>query len=134
MLSSLMMSEVYAEITMPVLFFHFNHPADIVFHIPPGIISPVCPSFSASKIIVPVPCGSCLPFVSYPDCATCISRLLNGCRPSAIFRAVVAVVVDSINRELRPWCWPHIRIEICKRVAPPLADSNAAPTVVFVEF
>lgn len=62
-----------------------------------------------------------------------IIALLTSCRPTAISRLVVAVVVDTIKGgSLRPWS--HISKEGRKVILPSLAHHNSSSTVVFVLF
>ncbi len=60
-----------------------------------------------------------------------VSALLGACCPAAILRAVVAIVVDAINRMLRGGASPHVQEKHCE-VFPSIADSDAASTVVHV--
>lgn len=56
-----------------------------------------------------------------------ISSLLNVAGPSAIFRAVWAVIVDSVERLARR-LWPHVLHERSD-IKPSLANRNAAPAI-----
>ncbi len=58
-----------------------------------------------------------------------IPHLLRACRPSAIARLVIAVVVDAFNG-MAKWAWPHV-IEKCReRIEPSGIDSYASTAVV----
>lgn len=50
-------------------------------------------------------------------------------RPATIARFIVAIIVDAINGSSPGRTWTHISQEIIERVQPPIAYSNAAPTV-----
>lgn len=52
-----------------------------------------------------------------------------GC-PAAIFRLVVAVVVNSVDRVLAGRPRPHVRVEALEGVQPSLANSDSAPSVL----
>lgn len=58
-----------------------------------------------------------------------ICPLLLNRRPPAIFRAIIAVVVDSIYRMLAAWSWPHVGVEVLKFI-PSFANLYSAPTVI----
>ncbi len=61
---------------------------------------------------------------------TPIERLLSACRPSAIFRAVVSAVVDSINTASRR-AWAHVFKERLEASYPSVAHCDSAASVVF---
>lgn len=58
-----------------------------------------------------------------------IVRLLARCRPAAVARLVVAVVIDAVNR-MAGWAASHICHERHVVIAPAVTDHNAAPAVV----
>lgn len=60
-----------------------------------------------------------------------IVALLFLCRPTTVLGRVRAVVVDTIKRVPR-WARPHVGVEVCKRVAPAVADLDAPPAIVSV--
>lgn len=62
-------------------------------------------------------------------CRACVRVLLFMCRPSAIARFVIAIVVDSLNRQLT-WSTPHVSEERSEAVAPAIADLNSARSIV----
>lgn len=62
-----------------------------------------------------------------------IVNLLKACRPPAVARFVVSVVVDAINLKTR-WAFSHVFQKRCERETPPLANPNAATAVVFEGF
>lgn len=51
--------------------------------------------------------------------------------PSAIFRGIPPVVVDSVDRGSREWGVSHVRVEGFERLLPPVADGDPASAVVF---
>lgn len=55
--------------------------------------------------------------------------LLRACCPSAIFRSVVAVWVDAVNRYRFVRLLTHIFKKVFKRVDPPFAHSNAPSSI-----
>src|SRR4026208_1345845 len=58
-----------------------------------------------------------------------IRVLFDLARPLAVFRTIVSIVVDPVQRE--PFgAWPHIAQECRKRVSPFLAHRNAASAIV----
>jgi hypothetical protein len=59
-----------------------------------------------------------------------VARLFRAIRPAAIFEAVVAVIVDAINR-MAPWGLAHVRKEILKH-APPRTHFDASRTIIRV--
>lgn len=61
-----------------------------------------------------------------------ISELHAGGRPSAIFRAVPGIVVDTIQRMLVGRPWPHVCHVILEpiRPAPPVANSDPSAAIV----
>lgn len=63
---------------------------------------------------------------------TRIHSLLVACRPANIARLVVAVVVDSIQRQAHRRTRADVCIERFETLAPALADLNAAAAIVFV--
>lgn len=62
--------------------------------------------------------------------ATAVLGLLAGCRPSAVFFAIWAVVINSIKRLTR-WTCPHVFKEICK-TRPAFTYCNSASAVILV--
>jgi hypothetical protein len=60
-----------------------------------------------------------------------VPRLLALCRPAAIRRFIVAVIVDALDGMLRTWFAPHVGKE-AGIVEPPRADRNASGSIVLV--
>ncbi len=64
--------------------------------------------------------------------STSIAHLLVGCSPSAIFPAIRAVIIDSINRQMRSMpvsCSPVVKIfKGCKTYI------NSSPPIIFITF
>ncbi len=59
-----------------------------------------------------------------------VARLLAPCRPSAVCRFVIAVVVDAVNRMIRRRSMSHVGQECLERLAPSVAHANAASAVI----
>lgn len=53
-------------------------------------------------------------------------------RPTAIFRAIVAIVINPINRVIRRGAESHICKEVLKGVTPALANRDASSSIPFV--
>ncbi len=62
-----------------------------------------------------------------------ICVLLGDCCPSAIFRRVRAIVIDTIKRA-PCWTFAHISDEVGEGFAPSLADDNTARPIPLVRF
>src|SRR5438445_9603020 len=58
-----------------------------------------------------------------------ISFLLKLCRPSAVIRLVVSIIVFSINAFVL-WCLPHVREKRFKGVTPSIAHGYSSPSIV----
>lgn len=58
-----------------------------------------------------------------------VDSLCLPCRPTAIARLVVAIVVDSVERVLWRWSEPHVGMEIHERINPLLTDGDASSFV-----
>lgn len=79
-------------------------------------------------------------FVAYGDnsVGSRISGLLFTGGPAAIFRFIISIIVNSVNRVSPRWSRSHIRIKALKAFQPPFADCDPAPApemvarVVFV--
>lgn len=67
--------------------------------------------------------------VCYVPCFPLVIHLLKRRCPTAILWAVVAVIVDAVQRVRRAGSLPHVVQECVKRLLPSLADGNAAATV-----
>lgn len=57
-----------------------------------------------------------------------IIHLLKSGRPPAIFWAIIAIIVNAVNREIGGWARPHIGIELLEDL-PLFADFNASATI-----
>ena len=49
--------------------------------------------------------------------------------PSAVFRAIGAVIVYAFNCKVVRWSFPHIRVKVFKRIYPSVADENSASAI-----
>ena len=70
----------------------------------------------------------------YPFCSVSspiVSRLFR-CRPSAIPRLIVSVVVDSVKEMNAFWFIAHISQEIREALSPAFANSDSTSTAIFV--
>jgi len=69
--------------------------------------------------------------VRFESISARIVRLLARRRPTAIFRFIVAVAVDALNRAAI-WAWTHVGKKVLERVQPALAhrDASAAVSVI----
>jgi len=59
-----------------------------------------------------------------------IARLLTLCRPAAIRRFVVAVIVDAVQRVANRRLRPHVGKEGVKTASPAIAHADTTPAVV----
>ena len=64
--------------------------------------------------------------------ATPVAKLLLMCRPATILRAIVAVIVDTIDTMIWTRLWPHILNKGQKRFSPTLANRDPTSTVVAI--
>lgn len=87
---------------------------------------------SDSETFCPVDKKLGFPECCYVSIAALISAL--GCLrgPSAVFRFVVTVIIDSINRVLATRSLSHVVDKIFNRCKPPVAHGYATASVVFV--
>lgn len=81
-----------------------------------------------TKMFRPFCNGFCCPIVGNPFRGSPIAHLLYCCRPSAIFRAVWPVVVNSIKRSPLFWL-AHISNEI-RVIIPTIAYCNTTSTII----
>ncbi len=65
----------------------------------------------------------------YKDVLALVVVLLKACRPTAIVRFIVPVIVDAVDAVLRRRARTHVGIEICE-VVPSLTDLDPAPAIV----
>ena len=63
-----------------------------------------------------------------PYCSSSIFRLLPVCCPSAIFRVISLIIINSLNRVFTSWLHPHIFNKVLKP-KPPIAHSNASANI-----
>jgi hypothetical protein len=61
-----------------------------------------------------------------------ITSLFGISGPSAVFRNIVTIVVNALNRVHLGGTWPHVLIEILKRRKPVIADCNATASVSWI--
>ncbi len=69
-----------------------------------------------------------LPFELKERCSAPVPALSFSISPTAIFRAIRAVYVNSVNGVLRGGCCTHISEEVSK-IRPTLANLNATPAI-----
>lgn len=60
-----------------------------------------------------------------------VASLFCHCRPTAIFRRIIAVIVGAFNSEFRMWFWPHIGIKVFE-IMPSFTYFYASPAVIWV--
>ena len=60
-----------------------------------------------------------------------VSSLFTSRRPSAVFRRVIGIHVNSIKTHFE-WTWPHVFEKRFEGMSPLLAHFNSAPAIVFV--
>lgn len=58
-----------------------------------------------------------------------VIALLACCGPSAIFRRIAEVIVDTVEAVFDGWTRPHVGIEVLERVQPTFADCYVASAV-----
>jgi len=61
-----------------------------------------------------------------------ITHLLRNCSPAAVFFAVIAVHVDSINRMLRRWFLTHVSKKVLKTVSPMIAYNDTSTSISWI--
>ncbi len=66
-----------------------------------------------------------------PSAVLPVIHLLQPCRPAAIARLVVAIVVLSVKRMLRRWSLTHVGNEVRERMKPALTYRDAPRTIRF---
>ena len=64
-----------------------------------------------------------------PHVAAAVAALRFLVRPTAIFRRVAAINIDSVDAVLVAWARPHVGVQRLKRIAPPSAYSDAASAI-----
>lgn len=64
-----------------------------------------------------------------PHVAAAVAALRFLVRPTAIFRRVAAINIDSVDAVLVAWARPHVGVKRLKRIAPPSAYSDAASAI-----
>lgn len=69
-----------------------------------------------------------LPKIGHKNSASSISRLFRCRGPSAVFRAVWAIVVYAVKSMFSRWAVPHI-VEKIGKVVPPSTNHYSAPSV-----
>lgn len=58
-----------------------------------------------------------------------VSRLCRSCGPTAIFRTIRPIIIDAFNCEIIRRSWPHVCIEIFKRIEPPVTNRDSSTSV-----
>lgn len=94
---------------------------------------------SLPKAVVVYSCNSCpaCNSVSLPvDCKHTVAPgvvcLFNNSSPSTVFRLVVPVVVDAVNRMFWGWSVPHVFKEIFKGFLPSIANLYSPTSILLV--
>lgn len=67
----------------------------------------------------------------YNDSHSFIISLVSRCRPTAIFRRIVSININSIYRVSTRWLFTHIFKKIRKRMLPTLAHLYSTATIMF---
>lgn len=75
----------------------------------------------------------CFAIYGYPYTVPSISRLFRSRSPSAIFRTVSQIIIDSIKFQLRR-AHTHIGKELLKVVSPLFTNCNSSASIIFVVF
>ena len=88
----------------------------------------------ASESSSPLSQGHGDPFVGYKFTSAGVVLLLLYRCPPAIFRRVVAIVVDAVNRVIGGRFFAHIRKKVRKGIYPFITDSNTPASVIMKTF
>ncbi len=67
-----------------------------------------------------------------PSGSAVVSSLLALCSPAAVFRGVVSVIVDAVNRVFIRRSFAHVCEEVVKRCLPSIANTNSPAAIVGV--
>lgn len=67
----------------------------------------------------------------YFNVAAHVVSLLFRCRPTAIFRRVIAIVINTVNRMFPAWFWSHVIVKILERFNPAVTNFYSATAVIF---
>ena len=70
-----------------------------------------------------------LTFVSQRDCVPAIIGLLYPCRPAAITGFVMAIIINTLKLMIERRTLAHVVKKSFERLAPAIANSNAAPSI-----
>lgn len=89
-------------------------------------------SLRKPKLAIPLSHRECFPVMGNVAVVAFIVALLLYCCPAAVFRSVVSVAVDSVNRVLRARSRSHVFIKGDNRIFPPLANSDSPSSVAWV--
>ena len=76
--------------------------------------------FWNAKTSGPLHDGQCLSVVGEEVVDGAVVHLNKACRPSAVFRAVVPIIIDAVKRMIIRWSRPHVVVERLKTLAPPV--------------
>ncbi len=100
------------------------------FNIPSKINSLINSWVCNTNLISPFHSGLSFSVKFYKMVVSSIALLLRSCRPSAIFRTIIPIWVNSIYTHV--WLWmPHVFKKISK-TAPSFAYFNSATTIILV--
>jgi hypothetical protein len=61
-----------------------------------------------------------------------VGSLLFHCSPAAVAGFIVPIHVDTVDAVFLRWSWPHVSEKVIKTAPPPVANLDAAATVVLV--
>lgn len=102
------------------------------FNIPSKLYSAINGLVRYAELVSPFHSRLAFSIKFYKMVISSITLLLRSCSPSAIFRAIISIRVNSINTHVGFWM-PHISKEIFK-ARPSFAYFNSAPSIIFVCF
>lgn len=75
----------------------------------------------------------CDTFISKMFTVSPIGLLLVPCSPSAIFRSVISIIVNTVNRMFICRTWPHVGNKVVEQ-EPSFANGNPSTSVMLKEF
>jgi len=124
--TKLILSAIKASLVRPI-----RRSLESPFNAPSTLQSVLYQIVGNSKMLCPLLHIQCFAFICVCFVCSPVVRLLFPCCPSAVFWAVVAVVVDSLqSHSLRSVS--HVRMKVLERILPSVAHLYTATTVVFV--
>lgn len=96
----------------------------------PSVALPLKNCRSANfELPTPLARAFCFASKGKPKRISAIALLLRLERPLAVFRRVISVRVNAINRVFWRWLKPHVGDKVGKRFSPTATDHHAPPTV-----